>query len=154
MNYEEIDQDITNDHNVLKQSVRDFGMKVLRPASIKLDQLTPEQVVEKGSIFHDCMKQMYELGYHTAMLPEAVGGIGFDPLSQHIFYEELGYASPGFAIGITVASISSLFAAMSGQPELIGKFVTPFVECKDASNISCWAISEPNHGSDSLAVGT
>lgn len=154
MLYEDIDRNITDDHKALKQSIHDFAMEVLRPASLELDQLTPEQVVDKNSIFHDTMRKMYELGYHTAMLPEEVGGIGFDPLSQHIFFEEMGYASAGFAVAIAVASFAPLFAAMSGQPELISKIIGPFVECKDASNFSCWAITEPNHGSDNLAVGT
>ncbi len=154
MLYKDIDQNITNDHKALKQSIHDFAMEVLRPASIELDQLTPEQVVEKNSIFYKTMQKMYELGYHTAMLPEEVGGIGFDPLSQHIFFEELGYASAGFAVAIAVAAFGPLFAAMSGQPELIGKITLPFTQCKDVSNFSCWAITEPNYGSDNLAVGT
>lgn len=153
MSYDEIDTRITSDHELLKQSVHDFAMEVLRPASIKLDQLSPEAVVEKDSIFHDCMCKMYELGYHTAMLPAEIGGLGLDPLGQHIFFEEVGYASPGFAIAIAVAGFGPLFAAMTGQPDLIAKCVIPFVECKDASNISCWAITEPNHGSDNLTVG-
>ncbi len=153
MSYHEINSNITNDHDLLKQSVHDFAMEVLRPASIKLDQLSPEAVIEKDSIFYDCMRRMYELGYHTAMLPAEVGGLGLDPLGQHIFFEELGHASPGFAIGIAVACFGPLFAAMTGQPELVGKYVLPFTECKDASNFSCWAITEPNHGSDNLTVG-
>ncbi|MCK4502021.1 MAG: acyl-CoA dehydrogenase family protein, partial [Desulfuromonadales bacterium] len=154
MNYKDIDVNITEDHNVLKESVREFANEILRPAAIELDALTPEQVVEKDSIFHDCMRKMYELDYHTVMMPEAVGGSGLDPLSQHIFFEEVGYASAGFAVAIAVASFGPLFATISGRSELIDKVVTPFVECKDASNFSCWAITEPNHGSDNLAVGT
>ena len=154
MNYKDIDLRVTEDHNVLKESVQEFARDVLRPAAIELDALTPEQVVEKDSIFHDCMRQMYELDYHTVMLPEAVGGSGLDPLSQHIFFEEMGYASAGFAISIAVASFAPLFATLSQRPELIEKVVLPFVACKDASNFSCWGITEPNHGSDNLCVGT
>ena len=154
MNYKDIDLRVTEDHNVLKESVREFAREVLRPAAIELDALTPEQVVEKDSIFHDCMRQMYELDYHTVMLPEAVGGSGLDPLSQHIFFEEVGYASAGFAVAIAVASFAPLFATLSQRPELIEKVVLPFIACKDASNFSCWGITEPNHGSDNLSVGT
>jgi len=153
MDYNEIDQNISNDHNMLKQSVRDFATEVLRPAALELDQMSPEQVVAKGSLFHDCMRKMYELGYHTVMLPAEIGGLGLDPLGQHIFFEEVGYASPGFAVAIAVACFGPLFAAMSGNPDLIAKCVIPFVECKDASNFSCWAITEPNHGSDNLSSG-
>ncbi len=154
MSYNDIDTNITNDHNMLKQSVRDFSMEVLRPAALELDQMSPEQVVEKNSLFHDCMRKMYELGYHTAMLPAEVGGLGLDPLGQHIFFEEVGCASAGFAVAIAVAAFGPFFTALTGNAELIGKYVIPFTECKDASNFSCWAITEPNHGSDNLAVGT
>ena len=43
---------------------------------------------------------------------------------------------------------------MGGNPELIERFVKPFVEDREGSRIGCWAITEPQHGSDELIVGT
>ena len=52
-------------------------------------KMTPEEVIAPDSIYWDCMRQMYELGYHTVHISEELGGMGLDPLGQHIFWEEL-----------------------------------------------------------------
>jgi len=39
-----------------------------------------------------------------------------------------------------------MFAKLSGRPELIERFASP-----ERKEIGCWAVTEPNHGSDSLA---
>ena len=43
---------------------------------------------------------------------------------------------------------------MSGNPDLYETFVKPYVEDREAAFIGCWAITEPNHGSDHVMVGT
>jgi len=138
---------------VLKESVRQFGKEVLRPASIAIDMLTPAEAVQKDSLLLDVYRQMYALDYHTTLLPEELGGSGLDPLGIQICYEELGYASPGLALGIGAAGLHAVFASMANDPAINEKWVIPYINCKDASMIGCWAITEPNHGSDNLAVG-
>ncbi|HIH37304.1 MAG TPA: acyl-CoA/acyl-ACP dehydrogenase [Methanocellales archaeon] len=155
MKYKEIDLTVTDDHRNLKQSIYKFSMEVLRPAAIELDSMTPGQVISKGSPFWQGMEKMYEHSYHAVVLPEAMGGAGLGPLNQHIFWEGLGYGSAGFAIALGVGVFAPLAVAMLGGGESqIKEFVEPFLNCKDASVLSCWAITEPNHGSDNLAVGT
>jgi len=154
MAYKEINLNLTDEHRILKESLREFGLKVLRPAAIALDALPPTEVVKKDSLFYDCMKKMFEQKYHTMILPEEVGGCGFDPLGQHIFFEEIGYASVGFAVAIGVAQFPAFFAAFTQNPALIEKWVTPYTTCTDASIMGCWGITEPNHGSDNLAPET
>ena len=155
MSYKEINLALTDDHKMLKEAVREFAINVLRPASLKLDKLPASEVIKKDSLFFDVLKQAYEMDYHTAMLPEEMGGAGLDPLSQHIFWEEMGYGSAGLSIAIGASGFAPLAVAMLGGSEhLVNKFVKPFVDCKDGSISSCWAITEPNHGSDNLSVGT
>jgi len=43
---------------------------------------------------------------------------------------------------------------LSGQPEIISDIVQPFTEDREARYIGCWAITEPQHGSDTLMVGS
>lgn len=154
MRYKEINLNLTDEHRVLKSSVRKFGLNVLRPAGIALDALPHADVVKKDSLFHECMKKMYEHQYHTTLLPDTIGGCGLDPLGQHIFFEEMGYASVGFGIAIGVAQFPAFFAAFTQNPALLEKWVLPFTSCTDASIMGCWGITEPNHGSDNLAIGT
>ena len=148
--------ELTAEHEELKSSVRRFAMENLRPASIELDRMKPEEVIKEGSLFWQNMRKMHELGYHTLFVPEAYGGIGLDPVSIHIFMEELSYASVGFAVAAGVDCFPSFMAnlTVSDHPELEHSIIRPFVNDLECRNTACWAITEPAHGSDILMAGT
>ncbi|MBW2545059.1 MAG: acyl-CoA/acyl-ACP dehydrogenase, partial [Deltaproteobacteria bacterium] len=107
-------------------------------------------VIAEGSIYWDCMKKMYENGYHTALIPDEYGGLGLDPLGVHIVFEEMSYGSVGLTVSLGVCCFSAFFASLIAEDNLIDNIILPFVNCKDASIMSCWAITEPEHGSDIL----
>ncbi|GAB4349784.1 MAG: acyl-CoA dehydrogenase family protein [Candidatus Abyssubacteria bacterium] len=153
--YLETNLNMTDEQVALKESIHKFCKEVLRPASIELDKLAdPEDVIKKDSLFWKVMKQAYGLGYHAASILEEHGGLGFGPLETHIFLEEMGWASADFAIALGVASFPFSTAANQFDPDLLENLVKPFVEDKEAKYVGCWAITEPEHGSDSLIVGT
>ncbi len=127
---------------------------MIRPASVELDKIPdPEDVIKKDSILWKTMRQAYELGYHASSIAEEHGGLGFGPLETHIYLEEMGWASADFAIALAVTAFPFATAANSFDDELIDALVKPFVEDKEAKYIGCWAITEPEHGSDTLLVG-
>jgi alkylation response protein AidB-like acyl-CoA dehydrogenase len=150
MPYTELNLEMSDEHIALKENAHKFAVEVLRPAAIKLDTMTPEQVIAKGSIYWDCMKKMYENGYHTVLIPDEYGGLGLDPLGIHLVFEEIAYGSVGFAVSIGVSCFSAFYASLIAEDPIINKFILPYVNCKDASIMSCWAITEPDHGSDIL----
>jgi alkylation response protein AidB-like acyl-CoA dehydrogenase len=154
MSYLELNMELSDEHIALKEQVHKFAVEVLRPASLKLDEMSPEEVIAPGSIYWDCMRKMYENQYHTVLIPDAYGGMGLDPLALHIFFEELSYGSVGFTVSLGVSCFSAFFASMIAEDNLIEKFIIPYVNCRDVSIISCWAITEPDHGSDILMPGT
>jgi alkylation response protein AidB-like acyl-CoA dehydrogenase len=154
MSYTELNLEMSDEHMALKENAHKFAVEVLRPAAIKLDTMTPEQVIAKDSIYWDCMKKMYANGYHTILIPDEYGGLGLDPLGIHIVFEEISYGSVGFAISIGVACFSAFYGSLIADDPIINKFILPYVNCKDASIMSCWAITEPDHGSDILTPYT
>ena len=154
MSYLDINLDLTDEHLALQENVRKFAVEVLRPASLALDKLTPEEVIQKESIYWDCMRRMYDLQYHTVLTPDEYGGMGLDPLGVHIFFENLAYGSAGFTVSLGCALFSPFLASMVPDDHLIEKVIMPFVECRDAGVMSCWGITEPDHGSDNLMPGT
>ncbi len=153
MAYLELNLELTEEQEALKKEVHKFAVEVLRPASLKLDKMTPEEVIAEGSIYWDVMKKMYELGYHTVHTPDEYGGMGLDPVSQHIFWEELAYGSVGFTVSLGVTLFPSFMASMIPEDRIVEEIIKPFAKCNDASIIGCWAITEPNHGSDTLTPG-
>lgn len=152
--YTELNKELTDEQKQIKEETHKFAVEVLRPASIELDKRSPEDVIAKGSVHWDVFRKAYELGYHKASLPEALGGAGISPLARHIHTEEMAWGSADFAISIGVASFPFGFAAMSGNPDIMRDVVMPFVNDREAKYIGCWAITEPEHGSDSLLFGT
>jgi alkylation response protein AidB-like acyl-CoA dehydrogenase len=154
MDYLELNTDLTDEQIDLKKSVRQFAKEVLRPAAIALDKLPdPAEVFKEGSLYWDCMRQMKELGYHTVFVPDTYGGMGLSPLELHIFWEELGWGSAGFAVAIGVDGFPATFASLVPEDKVIEEIILPFVRATDNSMVGCWAITEPDHGSDQLTVG-
>lgn len=154
MAYTELNMEMSDEHVHLKEQVHKFSMEVLRPASLELDKMPAEDVVKKGSLYWDVMGQMYKNGYHTVLISDEYGGLGLDPLGVHIVWEELAYGSVGFAVSLGVTMFNAFFAEMMMNDKITEKYIYPFVECKDASVMSCWGITEPDHGSDILMPGT
>jgi alkylation response protein AidB-like acyl-CoA dehydrogenase len=153
--YLDLDRTLSPEQVTLRREVHRFSEEVMRPASLQLDRLAdPEDVIKSGSVFWDVMRQYYEQGYHKRGLPEALGGIGLGPEEQFLVAEEFGWGSADFAIAFGVTSFPFSFAAGTGNQKLIDEVVRPYAEDKDARYVGCWAITEPEHGSDTLLAGT
>ncbi len=150
MDYLDLDLDLTEEDIELKSAANRFAREVMRPIAKELDEMTPEQVIAKDSPFWDFMRQAYSLGYHTILIPDTYGGMDLTSKQQAILYEELAWGSFGLTVAIGVASFPAFGASLVAEEELVEKFIVPYCECKDASIIGCWGITEPDHGSDTL----
>lgn len=143
---------LSDDHLALKKAVRRFATEVVRPAAIELDKMSAEEVARKDSPYWAVMRKVHELGYHTNFISEEYGGLGLDPLGIHIFFEEMAAASIGIAVACGVDVFPTFFANMivSDYPQLEDILLKPYVNDRDCSMLGCWAITEPEHGSDIL----
>ena len=153
MSYFDLNLDLSPEDEAIKDAARRFALEVLRPASIVIDKLPAADVVAPESPLWTCLAQAYELGYHKAAMPEEVGGLGFTPLQSHILMEEIFYGSAGLGAALLLAAWPYVKLLHTGNPDLIKEFVIPFCNCTDASITGAWAITEPDHGSDTLNVG-
>ncbi len=156
--YLELDKWLTPEQKTLKDQTHRFAAEVLRPASAELDKLNPEQAIAKDSVFWDALRQAYGLGLHLMSIPEQYGGSDLGPIESHIVLEELGWGSSEFAVGLLVAtapfSAVAQMALITGNEELVEKFVRPYVNDTQAIHIGSAGVTEPAHGSDAIAVGT
>jgi len=138
---------LTDQEREIRDTVRKFAQEVMRPAGAALDRLSdPAEVIAPESILWGVMSRYSDLQLNMLDL----GNPDFTPLEQGrlrcLVFEELGWGDAGLAISLGVAGFHRMFAQMSGNPALIERFAGP-----DSKEIGCWAVTEPDHGSDTLA---
>lgn len=151
MNYFDLNMDLSEAEIALKTNANRFAREVMRPIAKQLDQMTPDEAIAPESPFWDFMRKGYELGYHKLPFPEEFGGPGLTPFQIQIVMEELGWGSFGLALSLNTSLDAAV--AMAGTEELIKQFTIPYCECTDGSYVGCWAITEPDHGSDTVMPG-
>jgi alkylation response protein AidB-like acyl-CoA dehydrogenase len=151
--YFDINLDLTAEDKAIREEAHKFAKEVMRPIGREIDAMSAEEVVSEKSPLWDFLRQAWKLGYHKAAFPEEVGGLGCTPIQSHLYMEELVWGNIGLCGCILLAAWPYMKVLGTGNPELIEEFVVPFCNCDDGSMTGCWAITEPDHGSDTLNVG-
>jgi alkylation response protein AidB-like acyl-CoA dehydrogenase len=150
MSYREIDINLNEEQEAMRDMARRFGAEVMRPAGIELDKLPdPADVIAEGSVLWDVFKKQRELGLHRMGISKALGGLQEDvaPLSQLLIGEEMGYADAGLTISLGVSHMPFNMAALFPNPEM-QQMARDYCEDTEGKMIGCWAITEPDHGGD------
>lgn len=148
MGLRELNVDLTKWHVALWKSTKEFLEKVWRPAAVELDQLCdPADVIAEGSILWDVLRKTFELGFHSMFIPKDFGGLELDPLSGALVTELMGWAAPDLAVSWGVCSTPFTWAMLSPDQE-IQNLTRRFCADQKAELTGCWAITEPDHGSD------
>ena len=139
MNFE-----LSQDHKVLQETVRDFVNKEIKPIAMKTDEehMIPDALVRK----------MGDMGFLGSYLPEEYGGAGLDMLSYAIVIEEVSKACG--SSGVLISAHTSL---ASGPIDTFGteeqkKKWLPALNTGD--KIGCILLTEPDAGSDAGAITT
>ena len=143
----DIEVGLSEQETAIRDTVHKFAEEVMRPAGAELDRLTdPAQVHAPGSVLWDVFKKHRQLGIDDLDSADSELGPVERARIRAIINEELGWGDSGLGISLGVAGMHRVFSQMSGRPELIERYCQPGSE-----DIGCWAITEPDHGSDSLA---
>lgn len=124
----------------LQKQLSNFAKNRMRPIGQTLDKMQAKEVIAEDSPFWDFRKEFTQFGLSVSTLQ----GFPADeiPDIMTVIFEELGYGDAGLAISVGV-DILPHYMAM--------KFGNDFVaKTYDESLIGCWAITEPDHGTDSL----
>lgn len=143
----ELDLDETS--RAMQETVHRFAEEVMRPVGRELDQMAdPQDTIAEGSVMWEAMEKYRELGIGSAGADS-----DFSPLEsariQAIINEELGWGDAGLALSLAMqgGGLVSSMANMSGHQELMSRYGG-----SNLNEIGCWAITEPDHGSDTLAM--
>jgi alkylation response protein AidB-like acyl-CoA dehydrogenase len=154
--YLDLNPELTPTQTTLKEEFHRFAADVMRPASIQLDKLADPEDVIKSPLFWDVFRKHYQLERHLASFPADLGGADLRGLDMHILAEEMGWGAADFAIGLGACGMPFMMAhlasLLTGNQQLMDDIVMPYLKDREAKYIGCWAITEPEHGSDALAA--
>ncbi|RHY30181.1 hypothetical protein DYB32_004574 [Aphanomyces invadans] len=135
---------LSEEHQMLRESVRSFADKELAPNAGKWDRehLYPA----------DAVKTMAEMGLMGVFVPDTHGGTGLDYLAYAISMEEIsrGCASTGVIMSVN----NSLYCAPVDKyatEEQKAEHLVPFAS---GEKLGCFGLSEPGNGSDAGAAAT
>ncbi|MBU2548191.1 MAG: acyl-CoA dehydrogenase family protein [Proteobacteria bacterium] len=134
----------------LADTARRFALEVMRPAEVELDRLADPDSVFDDPRFREVLARAYQLGFHKMALPEAYGGLGLDPMTLALIWEELAAGGPGFTAGLLpLAVVARVIAFIApDNRDLVERYVIPFCEDESGTRIGAWGSSEPEVGSD------
>ncbi len=131
------------EYGKLRDAVRRFNLKELSPVASDCD--------EREAFPVDVLRKAASLGYVGPHLPEQYGGSG-DYYAKAVVYEENCRVSFGYNLSLNASDL--LFAnnvARHGSEEQKQRYLPPVIR---GEKIGCWALTEPDAGSDALSITT
>lgn len=141
----ELDQSLTETARAAQETAHRFAVDVLRPIGERLDQLAPEDVIDSSSTLWDVHKQYHDLGLGMFDRLDPDMTLAEQAQIRCVVSEELGWGDSGLSISLGVSGFPAMMAELSGNPSLMEQFTR--------DQIGCWAITEPDHGSDMVDFG-
>ena len=130
-----------DDEQLLVDAVREYARSELLEFDRAWDRTEESCCTRLG--------HFYEIGLMGLRVPEALGGLGCAMRPYAAIIREVAYASPSVAVTISVhsmvAEIIQVFGHESIRDNVLGQLATP-------RNLSAFAISEPDAGSDPGSV--
>jgi len=139
-----IDLDLSEEHQALVDTVRDWAGREVAP---KIHDLDREHRFEP-----DFLRQMAELQLLGICLPEEWGGAGMDYVSLGLACEELEYVDTHLRVIMSVhVGLNSMTLLCWGSEEQKKKYLLPQAK---GEKIGTYGLTEPNAGTDAVGIQT
>jgi alkylation response protein AidB-like acyl-CoA dehydrogenase len=138
---------LSNEDIAVRDMAHRFAEEVLRPAGAELDRMPdPSDVIAPESVLWEVFEKYHALGFDglvtdTEMDPSAKARL------MSIVNEELSWGDVGLAITLGLCGFHGPWVQQTGDAGLIERFCAP-----DKPTIGCWALTEPDHGSDTVTL--
>ena len=138
---------LSNEDIAVRDTAHKFAKEVLRPAGVELDRMPdPSDVISPESVLWDVFEKYHQLGFDGL-----VADTEMDPIAKarlmSIVNEELSWGDVGLAITLGLCGFHGPWVQQTGDADLIERFCAP-----DKPTIGCWALTEPDHGSDTVTL--
>jgi short-chain 2-methylacyl-CoA dehydrogenase len=139
-----MDFDLSDDHRLLRQTVRDFALQEVAPVAEELDRTK--------SFPYELVAQMGELGWMGIPFPEEYGGAGGDSLAYALAVEELTRVDSSVAITMCAhTSLGTQPVYLFGSEEQRRKLMPDLCAGR---RLGAFGLTEPEAGSDAGNVRT
>src|SRR2546421_1539461 len=133
-----IELQLTDDHEALVQTVREFAQKEVAPYIKEWD--------EKQEAHPEIFKKMAALNLLGVCIPEEYGGAGFDYISLGLVCEELEAVDTSLRVAMSVhTGLNSLTLYAWGTEEQKQKYLAPQAR---GEKLATYGLTEPGAGSD------
>jgi alkylation response protein AidB-like acyl-CoA dehydrogenase len=139
-----VDFRLTPDQELLRQSVREFAERAIRPHVREWD--------EAQRFPSSLLQDLAALGLMGIQIPEEYGGSGLTTVEYCICLEELGRVDP--SVALSVAAHNGLCAAhilMFGTESQKRDYLAPLAR---GEHLGAWALTEAGSGSDAASMRT
>lgn len=142
--YFHIDDLLTEEHKLVRQSVRDFVNQEIKP------------VIDKAAQDHtdipDLMRKLGSIGALGPYIPEEYGGAGLDQIAYGVIMQELEAGDSAVRSAASVQSSLVMFPIYEfGSEEQKRKYLPKLAS---GEMIGCFGLTEPNHGSNPAGMET
>jgi len=139
-----VDFRLTDDQQLLRQTVREFAEAEIRPHVREWDdaQHFPSELVPK----------LAALGLMGVQFPEVYGGAAMSAIDYCLCIEELARVDPSVSLSVAAHNgLGPAHIAMFGTEAQKQKWLVPLAR---GEKLGAWALTEPNAGSDAAATRT
>ena len=139
-----MDFNFTEEQLMIRDAVRKFCEKELAPRAEEIDRT--------GEFPMEAFRKAGELGFVGSVFPAKYGGSETDLISRALGSEEMAKVCAGFCMSLGTSSMlfgNNIYKL--GTEEQREKYLPPIIR---GEKIGCWALTEPNAGSDALGIST
>ncbi len=142
--YYAMDELLTDEHKLIRQSVRDWVESFVMP---KIDE-----AAQHHHEIPDLMRELGKIGALGPYIPQEYGGSGLDQISYGIIMQELERGDSAVRSAASVQSSLVMFPINEfGSEEQKRKFLPMLAS---GEMIGAFGLTEPNHGSDPSSMET
>jgi glutaryl-CoA dehydrogenase (non-decarboxylating) len=138
-----MDFDLTEEQAAVRELAREFSEKEIAPKAAEDDR--------EHRFRRDLVLKMGELGFFGCTLPEDCGGNNLGFLALAIIAEEISRVHSAIRVYINMQTGPATTIADFGAAEQKKKWIPPLIR---GETIGCFAITEPDAGSDVAAMRT
>jgi len=138
-----MDFELSEELIAVRDLARDFAEKEIAPSAARDDR--------EKNFRADLVKKMGELGFYGSVIPEAYGGNGLGFLAMVLITEEIARVHSAMRVAINMQIGPAMTVLHFGTEDQKKKFIPPLMS---GEKIGCFAITEPDAGSDVAALRT